>query len=171
MDFFRRLFQHQSSTSKSEPSYTATEYECNICLETASLPVVSLCGHLYWYCHFFFTHHSWKCIHTWMRSTQVNSSKCPTCQAIIVNALVPIYTKSRDSQYAVPRPKPPTIPSSFFSVLWQDIQREFRVVNQFFVNNNYPADYFMVLTREKVLLMVVNYFFLLILSRYLLGFL
>lgn len=24
-------------------------FECNICFDTASEPVVSLCGHLYWY--------------------------------------------------------------------------------------------------------------------------
>lgn len=29
-------------------------YECNICLDTAHDPVVSMCGHLFWYVNFKF---------------------------------------------------------------------------------------------------------------------
>jgi hypothetical protein len=43
-----------------ENSHGESLYECNICLDTASLPVVTLCGHLY----------CWPCLH------QVSAQTC-----------------------------------------------------------------------------------------------
>jgi hypothetical protein len=37
-----------SSSSSSERRTTEGLFECNICLEMASEPVVTLCGHLFW---------------------------------------------------------------------------------------------------------------------------
>lgn len=63
-------------------------FVCNICLDSAQDPVVTLCGHLY----------CWPCIYKWL---QVKSSSpdaieqqpsCPVCKAnILPNSLVPIY--------------------------------------------------------------------------------
>lgn len=38
-----------ASTSTSEPS--STQFECNICLDTAKDAVISYCGHLFWLVH------------------------------------------------------------------------------------------------------------------------
>ena len=37
-----------SEPGADDKNSTLSAYECNICLETASEPVVTLCGHLYW---------------------------------------------------------------------------------------------------------------------------
>ena len=44
----------QTETGTSESSNQGTDdggqfYECNVCLDTARDPVVSMCGHLFWY--------------------------------------------------------------------------------------------------------------------------
>ncbi|XP_059282638.1 E3 ubiquitin-protein ligase RMA3-like [Lycium ferocissimum] len=68
-------------------------YDCNICLDSAHEPVVTLCGHLY----------CWPCIYKWL---QVESStpgseencKCPVCKAHISNSsLVPLYGRGTSS--------------------------------------------------------------------------
>uniref|UniRef100_M1AX89 Alpha-expansin 12 n=1 Tax=Solanum tuberosum TaxID=4113 RepID=M1AX89_SOLTU len=68
-------------------------YDCNICLDSAHDPVVTLCGHLY----------CWPCIYKWL---QVDSStpgseekcKCPVCKAHISNSsLVPLYGRGTSS--------------------------------------------------------------------------
>jgi E3 ubiquitin-protein ligase RNF5 len=37
-----------SSNNKNSPTFHEGVFECNICLEMASEPVVTLCGHLFW---------------------------------------------------------------------------------------------------------------------------
>jgi hypothetical protein len=62
-------------------------FECNICLDSAHDPVVTLCGHLY----------CWPCIYKWLHvktsspdATQQQPS-CPVCKAdISPNSLVPL---------------------------------------------------------------------------------
>lgn len=66
-------------------------FDCNICLDSAHDPVVTLCGHLY----------CWPCIYKWIQ-VQKNSSEaeaavvphqnCPVCKATIsLSSLVPLY--------------------------------------------------------------------------------
>ncbi|KAL6975396.1 RING-type E3 ubiquitin transferase [Sarracenia purpurea var. burkii] len=61
--------------------------DCNICLDTAHDPVVTLCGHLY----------CWPCIYKWFRVQSLSlesdePSKCPVCKAnISQSSLVPLY--------------------------------------------------------------------------------
>ncbi|CAN4102885.1 unnamed protein product [Withania somnifera] len=87
-------------------------YDCNICLDSAHDPVVTLCGHLF----------CWPCIYKWL---QVDSStpqgseekcKCPVCKAHISNSsLVPLYghgtssteSESKKSQLDVVVPRRP----------------------------------------------------------------
>ncbi|XP_009789493.1 E3 ubiquitin-protein ligase RMA3 [Nicotiana tabacum] len=68
-------------------------YDCNICLDSAHDPVVTLCGHLY----------CWPCFYKWL---QVESStpgsaekcKCPVCKAhISSSSLVPLYGRGTSS--------------------------------------------------------------------------
>ncbi|KAL5216284.1 hypothetical protein ABZP36_007685 [Zizania latifolia] len=66
-------------------------FDCNICLDFAAEPVVTLCGHLY----------CWPCIYEWLRpgvesAASDNSSlarrQCPVCKATLSpEMLVPLY--------------------------------------------------------------------------------
>ena len=63
-------------------------FECNICLDSAHDPVVTLCGHLY----------CWPCIYKWLhvKTSSPDASQqqpsCPVCKAdISPNSLVPLY--------------------------------------------------------------------------------
>lgn len=62
-------------------------FDCNICLESAHEPVVTLCGHLY----------CWPCIYKWIhvQSSPIepdHQQTCPVCKAEISHAsLVPLY--------------------------------------------------------------------------------
>ena len=40
--------EEKKHENKEEESGGSTEFECNICLDTAHDAVVSLCGHLFW---------------------------------------------------------------------------------------------------------------------------
>ncbi|KAK9269777.1 hypothetical protein L1049_001555 [Liquidambar formosana] len=62
-------------------------FDCNICLDSAHDPVVTLCGHLY----------CWPCIYKWLyvQSTSLEpdqQQKCPVCKARISDtSLVPLF--------------------------------------------------------------------------------
>ncbi|KAJ3680343.1 hypothetical protein LUZ60_016621 [Juncus effusus] len=79
-------------------------FDCNICLDFATEPVVTLCGHLY----------CWPCIYKWLRHTSVHSGQCPVCKASLAqDSLVPLYgrgqtfnTSQNQSQIIPRRPKP-----------------------------------------------------------------
>ena len=59
-------------------------FDCNICLETASEPVVTLCGHLY----------CWGCIYKWLEVQECPA--CPICKAAISRErMLPIYGRGR----------------------------------------------------------------------------
>lgn len=60
-------------------------FDCNICLETASDPVVTMCGHLY----------CWGCIYKWLRLRE-DSPQCPICKTEVAREhLIPIYGRGR----------------------------------------------------------------------------
>ncbi|CAA3019748.1 E3 ubiquitin- ligase RMA3-like [Olea europaea subsp. europaea] len=80
------------------PTGTASEnvngcFDCNICLDSARDPVVTLCGHLY----------CWPCIYKWLQvqSSSLESDgkpKCPICKAYITtSSLVPLYGRGTSS--------------------------------------------------------------------------
>ncbi|CAK9138224.1 unnamed protein product [Ilex paraguariensis] len=62
-------------------------FDCNICLDSAHDPVVTVCGHLY----------CWPCIYKWLhvRSSSIEPKewpKCPICKAnISTSSLIPLY--------------------------------------------------------------------------------
>ena len=62
-------------------------FDCNICLDSAHEPVVTLCGHLY----------CWPCIYKWLhvQSASPESDQhqnCPVCKTTVsYNSLVPLY--------------------------------------------------------------------------------
>lgn len=69
----------------------AAAFECNVCLELATDPVVTLCGHLY----------CWPCLYRWMQ-VQSYSRQCPVCKAgVEIDKVVPIY--GRGSENPEPR--------------------------------------------------------------------
>ncbi|XAR56551.1 hypothetical protein NMG60_11037085 [Bertholletia excelsa] len=73
-----------ATTSSSENGSDC--FDCNICLDSAHDPVVTLCGHLY----------CWPCIYKWLNiqrsSTSDTHPKCPICKAnISESSLVPLY--------------------------------------------------------------------------------
>jgi E3 ubiquitin-protein ligase RNF5 len=77
-----------NETKKEEENKSKDEvqFECNICLDTASLPVVTLCGHLY----------CWPCLSSWISSTSSNSNTCPVCKSgITKDSVIPIYCKGK----------------------------------------------------------------------------
>uniref|UniRef100_K3WWV4 RING-type E3 ubiquitin transferase n=1 Tax=Globisporangium ultimum (strain ATCC 200006 / CBS 805.95 / DAOM BR144) TaxID=431595 RepID=K3WWV4_GLOUD len=59
-------------------------FDCNICLDTVSSPVVTLCGHLY----------CWPCLFQWMEAR----SECPVCKAgISVENVIPVYGRGTEA--------------------------------------------------------------------------
>lgn len=78
------------STPTEVPEKDRGCFECNICLESAYDPVVTLCGHLY----------CWPCIYEWLNvktsspnaDNQSKPRNCPVCKAnISASSLVPLY--------------------------------------------------------------------------------
>jgi hypothetical protein len=65
------------------------EFECHICLDAASEPVLTPCGHLF----------CWPCIYTWLQRSHRPSGYdggCPVCKAdVSVQKLTPIYGRGR----------------------------------------------------------------------------
>lgn len=91
-------------------------FDCNICLDSAADPVVTLCGHLF----------CWPCIYKWLHvqissNEPENTQNCPVCKASITpSSLVPLYGRGTSSNsdseskkshlgIAVPRRPPPSM--------------------------------------------------------------
>ncbi|KAL5211811.1 hypothetical protein ABZP36_022658 [Zizania latifolia] len=79
-------------------------FDCNICLDFATEPVVTLCGHLY----------CWPCIYEWLRrddgadasngATSSARRSCPVCKAAVSpDTLVPLYGRGGGSSKKPPR--------------------------------------------------------------------
>ncbi|XP_057473125.1 E3 ubiquitin-protein ligase RMA3-like [Actinidia eriantha] len=82
-------------------------FECNICLDSAKDPVITLCGHLY----------CWPCIYKWLhvQSSSIESDeqpKCPVCKTNISQSLlVPLYGRGQSESDAKRPHLEPVIPS------------------------------------------------------------
>lgn len=56
-------------------------FSCNVCMEMASHPVVTLCGHLY----------CWPCLYKWLQMQQTVRT-CPVCKAgVDRDKVIPVY--------------------------------------------------------------------------------
>lgn len=86
----------------SQPMSASGCFECNICLDFAVDPVVTLCGHLY----------CWPCIYKWLQVDSTSTQQCPVCKASLSeNALVPLYGRGHSrkrSQQSVEIPRRPS---------------------------------------------------------------
>lgn len=75
----------QSASSSDNGGNEAGDFECNICLELAQDPVLTLCGHLY----------CWPCLYRWLRHHS-HCHECPVCKALIQEEkLVPLYGRGK----------------------------------------------------------------------------
>jgi len=88
------------SETTPQPAVSASGcFDCNICLDFAVDPVVTLCGHLY----------CWPCIYRWLQSESVTVHQCPVCKASLSqDSLVPLYgrghnTKQSNQSFDIPR--------------------------------------------------------------------
>ncbi|CAF2245144.1 BnaA08g14090D [Brassica napus] len=72
-------------------------FDCNICLDTAHDPAVTLCGHLF----------CWPCIYKWLHVklspvfTNHHHNTCPVCKSsVTVTSLVPLYGRGMSSTFS-----------------------------------------------------------------------
>lgn len=75
-------------TLPKESEKTSACFDCSICLDFASDPVVTLCGHLY----------CWPCIYKWFDSQTASKElpQCPVCKAeISEKTMVPLYGRGQ----------------------------------------------------------------------------
>ncbi|RRT46468.1 hypothetical protein B296_00012945, partial [Ensete ventricosum] len=83
-------------------------FDCNICLDFATDPVVTLCGHLY----------CWPCIYRWLQQGNGGggeaSQQCPVCKAALFQqSLVPLYGRghsTKAAQQSLDIPRRPSFP-------------------------------------------------------------
>ena len=60
------------SSENGDENSSSRAFECNICLDTASDAVISMCGHLF----------CWPCLHQWLE-TRPQRQICPVCKVCI----------------------------------------------------------------------------------------
>ncbi|MCO5575309.1 hypothetical protein L7F22_029109 [Adiantum nelumboides] len=90
-----------SSDNNRSHGSSASGFDCNICLELAQDPVVTLCGHLF----------CWPCLYRWLRGHST-CNECPVCKALVEeDKLVPLYGRGSGNS-SDPRRKPPPAMSS-----------------------------------------------------------
>lgn len=74
-----------SEKSREESSF----FECNICLDLASEPVVTCCGHLF----------CWACLYRWLFVHSSDLKECPICKGeVTMKTITPIYTRGNQSR-------------------------------------------------------------------------
>jgi len=84
--------QHEQEPLSSETTSIPKEdkdttFECNICLESAVEPVISLCGHLF----------CWSCIFQWIQSH--GERPCPVCKSVLSkDKLIPLYGRGKEQK-------------------------------------------------------------------------
>ncbi|KAK9057682.1 hypothetical protein SSX86_022518 [Deinandra increscens subsp. villosa] len=69
---------------KDEHDDESSFFDCNICLDLASEPVVTCCGHLF----------CWPCIYRWL-FVHSNANQCPICKGeVTMKTMTPIYSRA-----------------------------------------------------------------------------
>ncbi|KAL1915500.1 uncharacterized protein VTP21DRAFT_6624 [Calcarisporiella thermophila] len=83
-----QMSSSRAKTGETGPGERNSEYECNICFDTATNPVITLCGHLF----------CWPCLHQWL-DAQSRNPLCPVCKAgCEKEKVIPIYGRGKDSK-------------------------------------------------------------------------
>ncbi|GLT26345.1 hypothetical protein SLA2020_014230 [Shorea laevis] len=111
-DFSPKQKQCSITAPRRDAEKDGSSFECNICLDSAQDPVVTVCGHLY----------CWPCIYKWLHvqsslSEDQREQKCPVCKTdISPSLLVPLYGRGTSSEveskephlglHIPPRPQP-----------------------------------------------------------------
>lgn len=103
----------QVDASNSNSGGVDSNFECNICLDTARDAVVSMCGHLF----------CWPCLHQWFK-TKSQQTTCPVCKnPINKEQVIPLYGRGssrKDPRNTTIPPRPPgqrteaEFPQNFF---------------------------------------------------------
>ncbi len=79
---------HESSARQSPAAGSSDQggsFDCNICLELAQEPVVTLCGHLF----------CWPCLYRWLQMHSV-CQECPVCKASVEEEkVIPLYGRGK----------------------------------------------------------------------------
>ncbi|XP_065316983.1 E3 ubiquitin-protein ligase RNF185-like isoform X3 [Gordionus sp. m RMFG-2023] len=103
--------QQNISNSGEEDKEHPSNFECNICLETAKDAVISMCGHLF----------CWPCLYQWFE-TKPFKTECPVCKdALTKEKVIPLYgrgdgsstsrtkknERSKDPRTKIYPPRPP----------------------------------------------------------------
>ncbi|CAM9835309.1 unnamed protein product, partial [Laminaria digitata] len=71
----RENYEDPAERNTGEDSY----FECNICLDGVTEPVVTRCGHLF----------CWPCLYRWLNT---NQTECPVCKAgVTATNVIPLY--------------------------------------------------------------------------------
>ncbi|ORZ08442.1 hypothetical protein BCR42DRAFT_425145 [Absidia repens] len=93
--------QKQTSTTTHNTNSDDGFYECNICFDTATYPVLTLCGHLF----------CWSCLGQWLNAQSRNPT-CPVCKAGCgKDKVIPIYGRGREEKDPRNDPSIPTRPA------------------------------------------------------------
>ncbi|EXB51367.1 E3 ubiquitin-protein ligase [Morus notabilis] len=135
----KQKWKSMSATSTVDENESGC-FECNICLDSANEPVVTLCGHLY----------CWPCIYKWLQvqsdSDELDQQNCPVCKANISHAsLVPLYgrgTSRSDSdtkkpQLVIPRrPLPSGLNAIITSTTTSTSQQNHPLYPNYFQSNS-----------------------------------
>ncbi|KAK4409768.1 E3 ubiquitin-protein ligase [Sesamum angolense] len=88
----------ENSSSTVRDDGEVGNFECNICLDLAQDPVITLCGHLY----------CWPCLYKWLQGHS-NSHECPVCKAPVdEEKLIPLYGRGKTSTDQRSKPPPGT---------------------------------------------------------------
>ncbi|KAJ2857109.1 hypothetical protein GGI22_003606, partial [Coemansia erecta] len=88
-----------TKTDAQQPASSANdEFSCNICFDTATDPVLTICGHLF----------CWPCLAQWLE----RSATCPVCKAgCDKDKVIPVYGRGKDKTDPRLNPNIPSRPA------------------------------------------------------------
>ncbi|EOD41252.1 hypothetical protein EMIHUDRAFT_199519 [Emiliania huxleyi CCMP1516] len=84
-------------------------FDCNICLDTATEPVITMCGHLY----------CWPCIYKWLElRRESDGAFCPICKAeISSDRMIPFNASAVGDEPGGEQLSPEQVQQAFLSRL------------------------------------------------------
>ncbi|KAJ1731336.1 hypothetical protein LPJ72_003989 [Coemansia sp. Benny D160-2] len=83
--------------SQLHPDNASNEFSCNICFDTSTDPVLTICGHLF----------CWSCLAQWLE----RSATCPVCKAgCDKEKVIPVYGRGKDEKDPRLNPNIPSRP-------------------------------------------------------------